>query len=219
LPTLYKNNAKSVSNQNIVLACSADCPADNHARPLAQFLYETLYTIRKMKFRTIFIILILTFFSCKTAKVETKIEQPKTEIITSEFPQQVGFVNDFEKIFTDDDIKFLENALKYYQDNSNREIAIITIESIPENTEFIQYAIRMSDNWNVGKNNDGNGLTIVLSKKFREIRISTTEKTRNYLTDEFCKQVIDKIMIPEFKKGNYNDGILLGLNELMRKWI
>ncbi len=36
---------KSVSNRNSVLACSADCPADNHARPLAQFLYGTLYTI------------------------------------------------------------------------------------------------------------------------------------------------------------------------------
>jgi hypothetical protein len=30
-----------------MLACSADCPADNHARPLAQFLYETLPIILK----------------------------------------------------------------------------------------------------------------------------------------------------------------------------
>ena len=77
----------------------------------------------------------------------------------------------------------------------------------------------MSDNWNVGKNNDGNGLTIMLSKKLRKVRISTTEKTRYYLTDEFCQKVIDENIIPEFKKGNYNDGILLGINELIRKWI
>jgi hypothetical protein len=36
---------KSVLNRKFVLACLADCPADNHARPLAQFLYGTLYTI------------------------------------------------------------------------------------------------------------------------------------------------------------------------------
>ena len=172
-----------------------------------------------MKLRNIFIVLILIFFSCKTAKVETKIEQPKTKIIASEFPQQIGFVNDFEKIFTENDIKFLENALSYYKENSNKEIAIITIESIPENTEFDQYAIRMSDNWNVGKNNDGNGLTVVLSKTLKKVRISTTEKTRNYLTDEFCQKVIDENMIPEFKNGNYNDGVLLGINELIRKWL
>ncbi len=33
---------KSVFNPHIVLACIADCPADNHSRMLAQFLYETL---------------------------------------------------------------------------------------------------------------------------------------------------------------------------------
>ncbi|WP_299436485.1 TPM domain-containing protein [uncultured Maribacter sp.] len=173
-----------------------------------------------MTFRNIFIIFLLTFFSCKTAKVETETEQPKTEIIASEYPQQIGFVNDFEKIFTEDDIKFLENALSYYKENSNREIAIITIESVPENMEFDQYAISMSDHWNVGQNNDGNGLTVVLSKMLRKVRISTTDKTRNlYLSDEFCKKVIDETMIPEFKKGNYNDGILLGINELIKKWI
>ncbi|GAA4425347.1 hypothetical protein GCM10023188_06190 [Pontibacter saemangeumensis] len=42
---------KPVSNGNILLACLADCPADNHARPLAQFLYETLAMILRIKNR------------------------------------------------------------------------------------------------------------------------------------------------------------------------
>jgi uncharacterized protein len=162
----------------------------------------------------------LIFSSCKSAKVESQPEKPESEIIASEFPKKIGFVNDFEKIFTNEEIKLLENLLVYYAKNVNREIAVITIDSIPKNMEFDQYAIRISDNWNIGKNNEGNGLTVVLSKKLRKVRISTTDKTRDlYLSDEFCKKVIDETMIPEFKKGNYNDGILLGLNELIRKWI
>ncbi|MDO6852608.1 TPM domain-containing protein [Cellulophaga lytica] len=152
--------------------------------------------------------------------METQSEKPNSEIVVSEFPKQIGFVNDFENIFTDEEIKFLDNLLVYYEKNVNREIAVITIDSIPKNTEFDQYAIRISDNWNIGKNNDWNGLTVVLSKKLRKVRISTTDKTRDlYLSDEFCKKVIEETMIPEFKKENYNDGILLGLNELIRKWI
>ncbi len=49
---------KSVSNRNFLLACLADCPADNHARQLAQFLYETLCIIMRKIFA---IILILSF--------------------------------------------------------------------------------------------------------------------------------------------------------------
>ena len=173
-----------------------------------------------MKFRNILIILILTLVSCKSAKVETQSDKPESEIIVSEFPKQVGCVNDFENIFTEEEIKFLEKLLIYYKDTSNRQIAVITIDSIPENAEFEQYAFRMSDNWNVGKNNDANGLTVVLSKTLRKIRISTTDKTRDlYLSDEFCKKVIDEIMIPEFKNGKHYDGLLLGLNELIKKWI
>ena len=38
---------KPVSNRKSVLACSADCPTDNNARPLALVLYETLCPIKK----------------------------------------------------------------------------------------------------------------------------------------------------------------------------
>lgn len=172
-----------------------------------------------MTFRNILFILIFAFLSCKTAKVETITEQPLiTEINTLEFPKRIGYVNDFENIFTADEIKFMENALLYYSDHSNREITIITLASIPENITFEDYAIRISNTWGVGENNNKSGLSIVLSKTLRKVRISTTEKARNSLTDEFCKKVIDEQMIPEFKKGNYNDGVLLGIDELIREW-
>lgn len=149
--------------------------------------------------------------------MEDQADKLKSEIVTSEFPKQIGFVNDFENIFSEEEIKFLENLLTIYNDKSNRQIAVITIDSIPENTEFDNYAIKILDNWNVGKNNEGNGLSILLSKSLRKIRISTTDETSYYLTDDFCKKVIDETMIPEFKNGKCFDGLLLGLNELIRK--
>ena len=42
LQQYIKTMLKPVLIRNSVLASLADCPADNHARPLAQFLYETL---------------------------------------------------------------------------------------------------------------------------------------------------------------------------------
>jgi uncharacterized protein len=173
-----------------------------------------------MRTPKILLILILIFFSCKTAEVETKIENPKAETNLLKFPKRIGFVNDFENIFSEEEIKFLEKLLVYYEKSSNKEIAVITIGSIPENTEFDDYAIRMSNNWTVGKRNNGNGLTVVLSKSVKKVRISTSDKTKElYLSDELCEKVIYETMIPEFKNGKHYDGVLLGLNELIRKWI
>jgi hypothetical protein len=60
-----------------------------------------------MRTPKILLILILIFFSCKTAEVETKIENPKAETNLLEFPKRIGFVNDFENIFSEEEIKFL----------------------------------------------------------------------------------------------------------------
>ena len=176
-------------------------------------MYKTKIIIRHLIITTL---LVLGF--CKPANIQAQYTNQKLEVIESEFPKQIGFVNDFENIFTTDEIKFLNKMLVYYQKNSNKEFVVITIGSIPGGIDFDDYAIKMSESWKVGKNNDGNGLTIVFSKSLKRVRISTTDKTHYYLSDEFCNQVINQYVIPEFKKEKYNDGILLGLNEFIREW-
>ena len=169
--------------------------------------------------KRIIILLTLTIFFCQTNEFEAQTIQSKPDLTEKLFPERIGFVNDFENLLADEEVKFLENLLDYYKKTSNREIVVITIDSIPSNSDFKQYALLTSNNWKVGESTDGNGLTVLMSKKLRKIRISTTDKTQDYLPDEFVKKVIDEIMIPEFKNDHYNDGILLGLNELIRNWI
>ncbi|REH45858.1 TLP18.3/Psb32/MOLO-1 phosphatase superfamily protein [Tenacibaculum gallaicum] len=61
-------------------------------------------------------------------------------------------------------------------------------------------------------------MTIVFSKTLRKIRISTGIGTEHILTDEICKDVIEKTIIPKFKKGEYYLGIEKGITELIAKW-
>ena len=172
-----------------------------------------------MILKRIIILLTLNIFICQTIDVEAQTVQSKPDLIKKTLPERIGFVNDFENLLAEEEVNFLENLLDYYKKTSNREIVVITIDSIPSNSNFEQYALQTSINWKVGESTDRNGLTVLLSKKLKKIRISTNDKTRYYLPDEFVKKVIDEIMIPEFKNDQYNDGILLGLNELIRKWI
>lgn len=166
-----------------------------------------------------FIFLVLSFFiSCKGVSIVAQTQQEKPMITATAFPKQIGFVNDFEKIFSDEQKTQLTKLLTYYYENSSREITVVTLDAIPNTTEFRNYAIALSDHWNKSKNNNENALTIVMSKSMREIRISTTDKTRLSLTDDFCNKVISDYMIPEFKKDNYYDGLLYGLNEVIVKW-
>ena len=52
----------------------------------------------------------------------------------------------------------------------------------------------------------------------KRIRISTGTGAEKILTDKTCKEILDKIILPEFKNGNYYDGIKRGLSQLIMEW-
>jgi uncharacterized protein len=61
-------------------------------------------------------------------------------------------------------------------------------------------------------------LAIVVCKPCLQIAIATGYGTELILTDEICKKVIEEKIVPEFKKGNFYDGIKNAVLALIEKW-
>lgn len=171
--------------------------------------------------------LILNFSGCKSAKekeiVEPNSNAPKVEFSLydlgeSSFPKLKGEVNDYELNFTVEELEKLTLMIREFEKNTSNQIGIVSIKSIGEYTDFDKYVIDLSNYWGVGQKGKDNGLTIVFSKNLKKIRISTGYGTEKILTDEICKRIIDKIMIPEFQKGKYYNGIENALIELIDNW-
>ena len=134
------------------------------------------------------------------------------------FPKSIGYVNDFENVFTSEQRIKLDKRIAAYELETTNEIAIVTIDSIIPYENINDFATDLSNEWGIGKREKDNGLLILFSKSLREIRISTGLGTEKILTDEICKSVIDKTIIPEFKNGDYYNGIEKGLSELIILW-
>jgi uncharacterized protein len=184
-----------------------------------------LYTIQIMKKRRLFILLGLTLnfvtFSCTAQEAEStrrNLEFVSSDLKESGFPKPIGYVNDFENVLTTEQVKKLTELITLYEQKTTNEIAVVTINSIEPYSDFDQYAVDLSKEWGVGKKEKNNGLTIVLSKSLRKIRISTGTGTERILTDEICKSIIDQFMVPKFKEGQYYEGISFGLAELLKHW-
>jgi uncharacterized protein len=148
---------------------------------------------------------------------ETKSSELVLDSIRS-FPFPIGSVSDYEKIFNENQIAKLTKIIAYYEQKTTREIAIVSINSIEPYKNISDYSTDLANDWGIGKSETDNGLLILFSKNLREIRISTGSGTEQKLTDEICKNVIDKTIIPEFKNGEYYSGIESGLNELIKLW-
>ena len=135
-----------------------------------------------------------------------------------DFPFPIGSVSDYEDVFTEEQLSELTKTISLYEQETTREIAIVTISSIEPYDNITDYSTDLANEWGIGKTESDNGLLILFSKNLREIRISTGYGTEKILTDEICRKVIDKTIIPEFRKGDYFSGIKIGLIELISKW-
>ncbi len=127
------------------------------------------------------------------------------------FPDYVGFVNDCEEIFTQDQIKELNDIISKHEKQTTNEIAILTITSFEPYETLFDYSLDLADYWRIGNKDKNNGVAIVFGQKIRQIRIQVGYGLENKLKDEEASIIIEKIIIPEFKKGDFYAGIKNGL--------
>ncbi|WP_276679941.1 TPM domain-containing protein [Empedobacter brevis] len=170
------------------------------------------------KFFPIFIIVILFIFGCKTIQNETQKTDPQKTLIKNEFPKPLGYVSDYEKVLTNEELNKLSKILAEYENTTTNQIAIISISKNLNENNFNQYALDLSNNWGIGTAEKNNGLTIVFSKHLRKIRICTGTGTEKILTDQICEKVLNEKILPEFKNDDYYSGLINGINEFIKLW-
>lgn len=169
---------------------------------------------------------LISLSGCKSAHSSTQLPKdtvPKVVFSTfdfakSNFPKQGSEVNDFEFMFSLEEIEELTKTIRKFEKETGNQIAIVSIKSIGNYSEFDKYALDLSNNWRVGQYGKDNGLTIVFSNTLKRIRISTGTGAEKILTDKICKEILNTIILPEFKNGHYYDGIKRGLSQLIMEW-
>jgi len=121
-----------------------------------------------------------------------------------------SFVMDQEQLLTPRQKDSL-NALYYaHEKKTSNEIVLVTAADYGNDSTILFYSTRMGNQLGVGKKDKDNGIVIVVSKANRETRIATGYGTEKVLQDQLAKKIIDSLMIPEFKKGNFYEGIYAG---------
>ena len=101
---------------------------------------------------------------------------------------------------------------------TTNEIAVVTFDSSFSNDEnFDSLVIAIHNFWGIGKKNKDNGILIGISTANRKIRISNGYGIEDKLSDEETKAIIDSIVVPAFKKGDYFEGVKNAIEEIMQK--
>lgn len=125
-------------------------------------------------------------------------------------------VNDFENILSESEKNLLEQKLVAFNDSTSSQIAIVTVATTGE-YPVDDYTIALYRKWGIGQKDKDNGVVILCAMSDRKIAIITGYGLEGALPDAICKRIIEQLVKPNFKKGNYFAGLDAATDEIIKR--
>lgn len=108
----------------------------------------------------------------------------------------------------------LDQKLKSFEDRKGSQIAVLIVPTTaPETIE--QYSIRVVDQWKLGRKKVDDGALLLIAKDDRKLRIEVGYGLEGALNDATTKRIIDEIITPRFRNGDFAGGIEAGVDRMM----
>lgn len=90
------------------------------------------------------------------------------------------------------------------------QVVVVAVEDI-EGDDVFDFAIELFRSWGVGRSDVDNGLGVLFVLDRREIRFVTGGGLEGVLTDAMCKRIQLGYMVPAFREGDYDGGLVAGM--------
>ncbi|MCI7576332.1 MAG: TPM domain-containing protein [Bacteroidales bacterium] len=97
---------------------------------------------------------------------------------------------------------------------SEVETVVIAIEAMANNEDAADFAQAVFNRWGIGRKDKNTGVMILLVRQSHDIRIHTGGGLEGILTDARCSQILNDKMIPLLSEGQWDKGILAGVNAI-----
>ena len=124
------------------------------------------------------------------------------------------FVSNPDGILSPETVDTLDRTLFGLQEATTSEVAVVALQSIGQ-ADTDLFATELFTQWGIGKKND-NGLLVLLVLDQRRITFRTGYGLEGVLPDAICKRIQSRYILPRFREGNYDQGMIDGITAVSR---
>ncbi|MBP7737481.1 MAG: TPM domain-containing protein [Spirochaetes bacterium] len=123
-------------------------------------------------------------------------------------------VNDYANMLSHATVSSLEEKLADFERKESTQIAVLTIPSL-QGEVIEEFSMKVAEKWKIGQKKLDNGVILLIAKEDRKLRIEVGYGLEGKLTDLRAGRIIDRIITPSFKAGDYDKGVTDGVNAIM----
>ena len=107
----------------------------------------------------------------------------------------------------------LEAKLTAFEGTTGSQMVVVIVPTTqPE--DIADYTQRLGDAWKIGRKDVGDGLLVVVAKNDRRVRIAPAKALEGAVPDLAAKQIIDRVVTPAFRQGDFAGGLDRAVDEL-----
>ena len=131
-----------------------------------------------------------------------------------DFPPLTGRVVDQANLLDVATEQALTEKLAALEASSTDQLVVVTLNSL-QDQEIEDYGYQLGRAWGIGQKQNDNGALLIIAPNERKVRVEVGYGLEPILTDAFSSQIIRDDILPSFRDGDYQAGVVKGVDALI----
>lgn len=134
---------------------------------------------------------------------------------TPDFPELSGRVVDKAGMLSPTTKSQITQMLQAHEQKTTEQVVVVTVPNL-QGYAIEDYGYQLGRHWGIGQKGEDNGALLIVAQKERKIRIEVGYGLEGRLTDAASATIINQIITPAFKRGQFEQGILNGTAAMVK---
>lgn len=156
------------------------------------------------------------YFGCLFFLVHSAFSQAYTvDTVPNVKLQTNSYVSNPNGLISESTLNQIDQKLASLEQSTTAQVSVVMLNSIGDE-DITDFAQSLFVKWGIGQATKDNGLLILFVQDQKTIRFHTGFGLEGVLPDVICKRIQTQKMVPLFKEGNVDGGMVAGIDEVIK---
>jgi uncharacterized protein len=132
------------------------------------------------------------------------------------FPPLTGRVVDDAGLLSPQTEQKLTDELAELESKTGRQLVVATVPDL-QGYEIEEYGYQLGRTWGIGRKGVNDGAILLVAPNERKVRVEVGYGLEGVLTDALSNVIIQQAILPQFKAGRMEQGIVQGTDALVQQ--
>jgi len=134
---------------------------------------------------------------------------------TPDFPELTGRVVDRADMLSSGVEQRLSQMLEAHEQATTEQVVVVTLPNL-QGYAIEDFGYQLGRHWGIGQEGEDNGALLIVAEEERRIRIEVGYGLEGRLTDAASATIINQIITPAFRQGDFATGIANGAEAMVQ---